>query len=191
MKNITDFNGRTHRLWWVPLITGIIAIIFSAWCFLSPATSLSVFAYIFAIGIIVAGFLNLFYACFNTRLHSNWGWSLALGLLEILCGGWLLTLPADTLAVTFAYAVGIWILFAAINAICEAAYFSRYSRAWTVWMILLLVATIFFGFYFLADPLFGGVAGWLWVGCSLLLFGIWRIALALKIRDINHAVKQN
>lgn len=176
-------------MWWVPLVTGLIAIAFGVWCFLSPETSLSFFAYLFAIGIIVAGFLNLCYACFNSKLRSNWGWSLALGILEIICGVWMLTLNLDALAVAFAYAAGIWVLFAAINGICEAAFFSRYSGAWAVWMILLLVATIFFGIYFLTDPLFGGIAGWMWIGISLLCFGVWRIALAFKIRSINSHIR--
>ena len=190
MRNITDFGGRLHRVWWVPLITGIIAITFGIWCFLSPQSSLPVFAYIFSTGIIVAGFLNLCYAFLNTGLHTNWGWSLALGIIEILCGGWMLTLTPETLAVVFAYAAGIWVLFAAINGVCEAAFFSRYSRGWTVWMILLLIATILFGIYFLTDPLFGGIAGWMWIGISLLCFGIWRIALSLKIRGINREISR-
>lgn len=184
MKDTTLTNG-IHRVWWIPLLTGLIAIGFSIWCFFSPQTSLPVFALVFAAGITIAGALNLFYAIVNARLHTNWGWSLALGLLEVFCGIWMFTLPEQTLTVAFAWAVGIWVLVAAINSICEAAWFSRYSVGWTVWTILLLVATVFFGFYFLMDPLFGGVVGWLWVGISLLLFGIWRIALAFRIRSLN------
>ena len=189
MKNITDFNGRTHRLWWVPMITGILAIFLGIWCFLSPASSLPVFAMAFAFCLIAGGIFNLAYS-FSNMSHSNWGWSLALGLIEIFCGGWMLTLSPEVMAAAFAYAIGIWVLIVAINAVCEAAFFSRFSGWWAVWMIILLIATIFFGFYFLSSPLFGGVAGWLWIGISLLCFGVWRISLAFQLRKINRHIKR-
>lgn len=183
--NIDTIKKGIHRLWWVPLLTGLVALGFGIWCFMSPEESLIVFAYIFSAAIVGAGVLNLCYAFFNSHLHTNWGWSLALGLLELVCGIWMFTLPADTLAAAFAYAMGIWVIVIAINGISEAAYFSRYSAAWTVWMIILLVATVIFGFYFIVNPLFGGVAGWLWIGMSLIFFGVWRISLAFKIRSLN------
>lgn len=121
-------------------------------------------------------------------MRTNWGWSLALGIIEIVCGVWLLTLSPEMLAMAFAYAAGIWILIAAINGVCEAALFSRYSVAWTIWMVLLLIATVIFGVYFLMIPLAGGIAGWLWIGISLVCFGVWRISLAFKIRSLNKAI---
>lgn len=188
---MTDYNTisrRIHRIWWVPMITGLIAIGFGVWCFLSPVTSLPVFAYIFCAGMLLAGCLNISYSFMNTRVNTNWGWSLALGLLEIVCGVWLLCLPESLLTVAFVYAMGIWMIVAAINSIGEAAYFSRYSLGWTIWMVLLLIATVFFCLFFIASPLFGEIAGWVWIGVSLELFGIWRIALALKLKSLNRVL---
>ncbi len=171
-----------HKIWWVPLITGLIAIGLGVWCFCSPETSLAVFAYVFAGALIFAGILNFCYSISNRRLHTNWGWSLVLGLLEVICGAWLFAMPAETLAVSFAYAAGIWLLVVAINSLGEVSYFSRNNVAWTIWMVLLLIASIVFVIYFLFNPLFGGLVGWMWIGFSLLFFGVWRIALALKLR---------
>lgn len=183
--NVEKFTKGIHKIWWAPLITGIIAIGLGIWCFCSPEASLAVFAYIFAGGLIFAGCLNIGYSIANSRLGTNWGWSLVLGILEIVCGIWLFSMPAQTLAISFAYAAGIWMLVVAINSIGEASYFSRYSGAWTVWMIILLIATIAFAAYFLFNPLWGGIVGWMWIGFSLVFFGIWRIALAFKIRSFN------
>lgn len=185
MENLETIENKVHKIWWVPLITGLIAIGLGVWCFCSPEQSLSVFAYVFAGCVLAAGVLNFCYSFMNHHLHTNWGWSLVLGLLEIICGVWLFTMPAATLAVAFAYAAGIWLLVVSINAIGEASYFSRFSAAWTVWMILILAATVLLVFYFLVNPLFGGVVGWMWIGISLLLFGVWRIALAFKIKNLH------
>lgn len=185
MTNAEKIKNGIHKIWWVPLITGILAIALGIWCFCSPETSLSSFAYFFIGCLIAAGCLNISYSIFNRKLPTNWGWSLALGLLEIICGFWLFSMPAPTLAVAFAYAAGIWMLVVAINSIGEAASFSRFDGAWSVLMIILLVATIGFVVYFLINPILGMAIGWMWIGISLLLFGIWRIALAFKIRSFN------
>lgn len=176
---------KAHRIWWVPLITGIVAIGLGIWCFCSPESSLTVFAYIFSACLIVAGCLNLAYSMLNARLHTNWGWSLVLGLLEIVCGVWLFATPAPMLAASFAYAAGIWMLVVSINSIGEASYFSRVSPAWTVWMVLLLIATIFFVCWFLFNPLVGGVVGWLWIGISLITFGLWRVFLSFRLKSFT------
>lgn len=185
MATIEQFKKGIHRIWWVPLITGLIAIGLGIWCFCSPEASLTVFAYVFAACLIFAGGMNLGYSVANTGLHSNWGWSLVLGILEIICGVWLFSMPPETLAISFAYAAGIWMLVVAINGIGEASYFSRYGRGWSVWMILLLIFVIGFTVYFLFNPLYGGIVGWMYIGFSLIFFGVWRICLACKLREFN------
>ncbi len=184
MKNITGFTTGIHKIWWVPLITGLIALGLGVWCFCSPETSLTVFAYVFAAGLVIAGILNCSYSIANRQLHTNWSWSLILGLLEIVCGVWLLTLSPATLAISFAFAVGIWLWAVAINSIGEAIFFARFNIIWTILMVVLLVASIALVCVFLFNPIFGGLIGWMWLGCSLLLFGIWRIALAFKIKSL-------
>lgn len=188
MNDIEKIKNGIHKIWWVPLITGILAIILGVWCFCSPETSLSSFAYFFIGCLLAAGCLNISYALFNYKLPTNWGWSLVLGILELVCGFWLFAVPAPTLAIAFAYTAGIWMLVVSINSIGEAISFHSYGTAWSVIMIILLIATIGFVVYFLINPILGFAIGWLWIGISLILFGIWRIALAFKVRSFNNHI---
>lgn len=185
MNEINEIKQGIHKIWWVPLITGLLSIGLGVWCFCSPETSLSIFAYFFMGCLFAAGCMNVSYSLFNRSLHTNWGWSLVLGILEIVCVVWLFSMPAATLAVAFAYAAGIWLLVASINSIGEAMSFYRYNLWWAVWMTIVLVITIGFTVYFLFNPIFGMTIGWVWIGISLLFFGIWRIALAFKVRSFN------
>ncbi|MDE6534045.1 MAG: DUF308 domain-containing protein [Muribaculaceae bacterium] len=183
------YNSRgITRLWWIPLITGILCIGFGVWCILSPVSSLPVLAYVFAGCFCGAGFLNVVYSIINARVNKGWGWSFALGVLELICGVWLFMLPEGVLVQTFIFIIGIWILVAAVNSICEACLFASYSPLWMVWMILLLVATVVFSIMFLSDPVAGGIAVWLWIGLSLILFGLYRIVFAVKVRHLNRYV---
>lgn len=186
MRTIRNLTVGLTRLWWIPLLTGLIFVAFGIWCFVNPATSIEVMAYLFCIGIILAGILDISFAGFNRSANLNWGWSLALGILEIVVGVWLFFLPAPTLAVAFVFAVGIWMIIAAINAICEALFMSPFIGGWGVFfMVILLIATLVLASWFVINPILGGVAVWLYLGLSLLAFGIYRIALAFSLRAIN------
>lgn len=188
MKNTTK-NGIT-RVWWIPMITGILAIILGIWTFFCPAESLPALAFAFAICIGAAGLMNLFYVMSNSMRHSNWGWSLAVGLLEIVAAVWLFCLPEALMTTAFIYIVGAWILVVAIVSICEASVLGGYSEAGRIiWMILLLLGTFFFAVLFLSNPVTGGIAVWLWLALSLVTFGAYRIALAFKLRKLGRMIK--
>lgn len=191
METISDLKSRLHLLWWIPTITGILSIALGVWCFCSPATSLPIFAIFFACILMLAGIMNLGYAISNRKNNTNWGWSLAMSLVELICGIWLYTMPVAQLTVVFVYAIGFWLIFVAINSICESATLARYGWGWSILMILLLIATLVFAFYFLSDPLLGMEAGWLWIGISFITFGIYRLCLSYKLGAINRKIKGN
>ncbi|MCM1005298.1 MAG: DUF308 domain-containing protein [Prevotella sp.] len=190
MGTISELKGRLHRLWWIPLLTGLLSIALGVWCFCSPQTSLPIFAICFSVILVVAGVLNLSYALTNRAVNTNWGWSLALGILELICGIWLYCMPTFQLTAVFVYAVGFWLIFAAINSISESLTLARFGWGWSVFMVILLVVTIIFGFFFITDPLFGMEAGWLWIGISFITFGIYRLSLAFMLNSINTKVKE-
>ncbi len=174
---------RISRLWWVPLITGIISLGLGIWTMLCPAESLPILAYTFAACLTAAGVLNVGYAFVGAGL-PNWGWSLVLGILELIAGIWLFTLPTIEVTGAFIFIMGIWLLVAAINSIGEASMLSVVSGWGMVWMILLLICTIALVIIFLSSPIEGGIVVWLWLGISLITFGIFRISLSFSLRKL-------
>lgn len=184
MSKRTFRTGLT-RYWWVPLITGLIFIAFGIWCFIDPGPSIEVMAYCFCAGILAAGVLDIAFSIANRLINPNWGWRLAMGLLEIALGVWLICLPAAVLAVSFIYAVGIWMIVVAINSVCESAMLAPYMGGAVVWMIIALIATIVLASIFIYNPLIGGVTVWLWLGLSLLVFGIYQVSMSVSLKTIN------
>ncbi|MCM1291013.1 MAG: DUF308 domain-containing protein [Prevotella sp.] len=185
MKNI--ISGIT-KLWWVPLITGLVSIALGIWCLCSPSTSLPVMADIFTIIFILIGIFNVVFGAMNCRTTSNGGWTLALGLLEIAAGIWLFTLSQEALTTTFVLIIGIWLIVVAINAIAETFVISYGSAGWTFLSILLLIATIIFAIIFLSSPVATAVAGWLYLGISLISFGVYRLFLASRMNSFNKGI---
>jgi uncharacterized membrane protein HdeD (DUF308 family) len=182
---MVNFTRGITRLWWIPLITGIVAVGLGIWCLCSPVTSVPVLAYIFAGLICLAGVFNLVYVCVNRAKAPNWGWALALGLLDLLAGIWMLSLPEEELAVTFVIVLGIWLICVAINAICETFVLSTGSILWTVFSVIMLIATIWFAVMFLSSPLTMAVAGWIYLGISLITFGAFRISISCRLRSLT------
>lgn len=173
------------RFRWIPLLTGIIAIGLGVWCLCSPVSSVPFMAYLFAALVCLAGIFNLAFALINHKIAPNWGWSLALGLLDLIAGIWMLSLPEEELAMTFIIVLGIWLICVAINAICEAFVLSGKSIWWTVFSVLMLLATIYFAVMVISSPISMAVAGWLYLGISLITFGVFRIAVYGKLRALN------
>lgn len=173
------------RYWWIPLITGLVSIGFGVWTLCCPAESLKALAYAFAICFTIAGLFYVGFACVASRWSSDWGWSLAIGIIEVIAGVWLLCLPSAQLTFAFMFIVGFWLLFAAINAVCESFAASSGSVGWTLWSVLFLILTIVFIVIFLSSPIAGGVAVWLWLGLSLISFGVFRLVLAGKLKSLG------
>lgn len=188
MKN-TNYNVEVTRYWWLPMITGLVSIAIGVWCLCSPESSLPTLAYAFCICLCATGILNFVYAVGNMGRHYSWGWSLAYGIIEILCAIWLFTLPIAAMTTAFIYAIGIYLIFIAINAICEVCTLYSDGSFWMGWFMALLLATIVCSFIFLAGPIAGGIAVWLYIGISFICYGVYRIFLSAKLRKINKTIQ--
>lgn len=180
MGNIV--SGKGIKAWWLPLITGIISLILGIWTLANPAPAMAALAYVFAFGLMGAGVLNLGLGLTLSRRTSGWGWTLALGGLELAAGVWLIAMPESVVVSTFVFVAGFFIVLAAINSLCEAFAMSLYSVWGVLWAVLLLVTTIILGIVFLSDPIGGGIVVWFWLGLSFLSFGLYRIVLAFRLR---------
>ena len=189
MKENITLMGGLRRLLWLPIVTGIISIVLGVWCLCSPVESMELFAYIFAGCLCVAGVLNLCLALGNKSVGFSWGWALAMGILELICGIWLLALPAPVLAASFMFFVGIWIIVAAINSLCESFMLASMSAGWTVFSVLLLIATIIMAVVFLSSPIAGGVFVGMCIGLSLIFFGVYRLVVAASMRRATRGME--
>lgn len=187
MSNYT-YHGGITRYWWVPLLTGLLSIAIGVWCFFDPTVTLSTLAYFFAACLCASGLLNLFFSLGNVR-GIGWISTMAIGLIEIICGGWMFFLSPEVMTSVFIFAVGIYLIIVCINSICEACMMMSYSSSWVAWLVAFLLATLVFAVIFLAGPIAGGIAVWLYIGMSFICYGIYRIIFAFKIKKLNRELR--
>ncbi|MCH5232192.1 MAG: DUF308 domain-containing protein [Muribaculaceae bacterium] len=186
----TKYIYNNTRFWWIPLLTGLIFIGFGTWCLSNPSASLAIMAYIFAGAVGCVGIFNMILGFSNISNTHGWGWSVACGIVEILCAIWLFFLPSPSLTEAFIFCMGLYIIFVAINGISESFVMYSYSSFWSVWMFLLLVVAIVCACIFLAGPVVGNIAEWLYIGISFITYGAYRIMYSFKMKRINNDLSE-
>lgn len=181
-----SFLAGITKYWWLPLITGLVCLGLGVWSICSPSQSLPVLATIFAIGILIVGIFDFVWGIATSKHNPGWGWDLCLGVIDIIVGIWMLTMSTQQLTLTFLYIVGIWLIFAAFNGIGQMFAISVYNPLATVIACLLLVATIFFSFWIIVNPVALGVTAWMWIGIALCCYGVFRISVSFKIKSLHN-----
>lgn len=185
MANNHEFKGGLTRYWWIPLLTGLLSIFIGIWCLGSPATSLPTLALFFAGCICAGGLLNLCFGIANSGIAPYWGWNIAIGILEIICGGWLFTLPTAAVTSIFIYVIGVYLIVAAFVYMFEACAWLSYSKNWVAVLLGFLLVTLLLACIFLSGPVLGGIAVWLYIGFAFISMGIYRLASAARLQKIN------
>lgn len=197
METSNYYHGIT-KLWWLPLVSGLIFLGLGVWCLCAPSDFLCVMAYVFAGAFGAVGLFNLCYGICNFNTNANWGWAVAGGIVEILFCFFLFFLPEAFLSYVFVYGVGLYVIFMAIYSFFEHFAAARSNGFWFFWAILLSVAAVAFAITFIVGPgateLVGStvataagpaIVGWLWMGISFFCYGAYRIILACRIKALN------
>ncbi len=82
-------------------------------------------------------------------------------------------------------AVGVSLITVAINGIGEAILYYGDTKYWLAMLLSFIVCTLILAVIFLAGPLAGGIAVWLYIGIAFITFGIYRMLLSIKICQAN------
>jgi uncharacterized membrane protein HdeD (DUF308 family) len=106
--------------WWVPLLSGAVGVMFGiAALYYYPALSLAFAVAWVAWWLLFTGGLGIYAAMVERRIGVSGGWTLAFGILAMICGVLAFLSPPATLATlmgliaTFAIAGGVLLLIAA------------------------------------------------------------------------------
>lgn len=189
MLLMMDSMKKAVKNWWLSLLVGILAIIVGIWCLVSPDKSLVGITYVFVFSLLIAGILDIVFAISNRNEMYGWGWNLAGGILEVLLGIILLSLPLLIITGIIIYLVGFWILFRSIWGIGESCQLQALGvRGWG-WLLALSIISVILAFLYLLSPVFGGIFLILFVGMSMICYGIFRIVMAFELRRVGRVYR--
>lgn len=178
-----------RKNWWMYLLRGILFIVVAAIIFRNPLSSLVSLTAIVGFLTIITGAAFVAGSIIVRKFYGKWGWTLALGILDIILGGTLLFYPGLTapLLVVFigAWSVAIGILESGLSFGLKKL---RFKKWWTLLIIGLI--SIFFGGIIIFKPLVGALSVSIFMGMQFLFYGSYLIAKGFQKEEIPESITQ-
>src|SRR3984893_8051451 len=171
--------------WWALALRGLVAVLFGLVTFFIPGMTLAILILLFGAYALADGIFNVV-AFFRVASHH---WALLIeGLIGIIAGILTFVWPAIT-ALALLYVIAFWAIFTGIFEIIAGI---RLRKVITNEWLLLLMGTLsfLFGLFILIALGVGVLAIVLWIGAYALVFGIFLLALAFRLRAHRHLITQ-
>ncbi|NDJ54796.1 MAG: hypothetical protein GYB68_17135 [Chloroflexi bacterium] len=170
--------------WWMPLVRGILLILFGLIMLFSPGSTLLSLIWLLGIYWIVDGIFGIFEGLRGHTERSRL-WAIVGGVLGIVAGLIIVSNPivAGVIGATFiAVLIGVTTVANGIMMI-----FAGRNGEWTWWGLVMGILYVLFGIFMFAHPLAT-------VGALVWLFGFWAIVagvaaifLAFRVRGLAKA----
>jgi uncharacterized membrane protein HdeD (DUF308 family) len=171
--------------WWALALRGLVAVLFGLLTFLLPGITLATLVLLFGAYALADGIFNVI-AFFKVASHQ---WALLIeGVIGVIAGVLTFAWPAIT-ALVLLYLIAFWAIFTGVLEIVAAV---RLRKAISnEWLLLLMgVLSLLFGLFILFVPGAGALAIVLWIGAYALVFGIFLMAFAFRLRGHRHLTTQ-
>ena len=171
--------------WWALAIRGMVAVLFGLLTLFLPGITLVTLVLLFGAYALVDGVFNVI-AFFRVASHQ---WALLIeGVVGIVAGVITFAMPAIT-AIALLYLIAFW---AILTGIFEIVAGIRLRKAIAnEWLLLMMgVLSLLFGFLILFAPGAGALAIMLWIGAYALVFGVFLLALAFRLRGHRRLIAQ-
>jgi uncharacterized membrane protein HdeD (DUF308 family) len=171
--------------WWALALRGLAAVLFGLLTFVVPGITLLTLVLLFGIYALADGAFNVI--AFFRPLEHHWA-LLVEGLIGLAVGVMTFAWPAIT-AVALLYLIAFWAIFTGVFEIIAGI---RLRKAISnEWLLLLMgLLSLVFGILILFVPAAGALAIVLWIGAYALIFGIFLLALAFRLRGHRQLVAQ-
>jgi uncharacterized membrane protein HdeD (DUF308 family) len=170
------------RHWWVPVLRGVVAIIFGIMAFAYPGLTVAVLVLLFGAWVLVDGIFRIIGAIGHRSSDPDWGWQLVIGILGIIIGLLTFHAPAITALALVIY-IAAWALMIGATEIV-AAIKLRHEIKGEWFLILMGVVSIIFAIMLLWNPLPGALAlVWL-IGSYAIVFGVLGMIFGFRLRSL-------
>ena len=173
------------REWWLVALRGAVSIVFGILAFIWPGITLLVLVLFFGAYLLVDGVVALIAAIRFRYDRERWPMLLLEAILGIVIGVITLIQPAIT-ALAWLYTIAAW---AIVTGVLEIVFAIRVRRLITgeMWVALMGVLSIVLGIALAVSP-GAGLLAWVWlVGAYAIIFGIFLIGFAMRLRRLATA----
>lgn len=178
MNPVSLLIGAVARNWWLILVRGLAALAFGILCFVWPAISLLVLVLLYGAYAIVDGISAIVWGS-----RSRWWSMVAVGVVSVLAGLIAFFWPGLT-ALALVYLIAAWALVRGAGEIAAAIHLRRHIQ--NEWMLVIGgILSIVFGLLLAFYPGAGALSVVWLIGAFAIVFGIFAVALALRLRSFS------
>jgi uncharacterized membrane protein HdeD (DUF308 family) len=170
------------RHWWIPVIRGVVAVLFGIMAFVYPGLTVAVLVLLFGAWILVDGVFRVVGAIGHRASDKEWGFDLIIGIMGIIIGFLTFHAPRITALALIIY-IAAWALMIGATEIALAIKLRREIKG--EWFLILMgLLSIVFAVMLLWNPLPGALAlVWL-IGSYAIVFGLLAIILGFRLRSL-------
>lgn len=170
--------------WYLPVILGVLFILFGFYIFSTPIASYLSLAMLFSVVFLLSGITEIIFAFSNKDQLDSFGWILFSGIIDVVLGFILLSNPGLSLAILPIY-VGFGLLFRSIKGMGAAFDLKHYgSKAWVSLFIIALLGVLF-AVFMLANLEFGAFTIVYWTAFSFIMLGFYSVFFGLQLRKLK------
>jgi len=172
------------RNWWAIALRGLMAVLFGLLTIFIPGVTLVTLVLLFGAYSLVDGIFNVI-ASFRSA-SDHWAFLIE-GLIGIAAGVLTFAWPAIT-AIALLYVIAFW---AILTGVLEIAAGIRLRKLIPNELVLLLMGalSLLFGLVIVFAPGAGALAIVLWIGMYALVFGVFLLALAFRLRGHRQLIQ--
>jgi len=169
--------------WWLSAIVGVLFIVVAILMFAFPITGYQTLAIVFAVLMFAVGLFEIIFAVTNRDVLSGWGWYLALGILDLLIGLFLIFNPAMSAAI-LPYLMAFWLMFRGFSMIGFSIDLQQFGNKSWGWYLAIGILTIICSIAILFFPLAGALSVVYLVSFTFIFLGVARIMLAFDMKKL-------
>jgi uncharacterized membrane protein HdeD (DUF308 family) len=171
------------RHWWVPVIRGIVAIVFGIIAFTHPGLAATTLVLFFGAWVLIDGIFRVVGAIGHRASDPDWGWHLVIGLLGIIVGFLTFHAPGITALALVIY-IAAWALMIGASEIAIAIKMRREIKG--EWFLILMgLASIVFAVLLLWNPIAGAAAVIWLIAWYAVVMGVLAIFFGCRLRSLR------
>src|SRR5437763_1759002 len=170
------------RHWWVPVLRGIVAIVFGVIAFTHPVMAAATLVLFFGAWVLVDGVFRVVGAIGHRGSDPDWGFNLIIGILGIIIGFLTFHAPRITVLALVIY-IAAWALMIGATEIALAVRLRREIKG--EWFLILMgLASLVFAFLLLWNPV-AGAAAVIWIiAWYAVILGVLGIIFGFRLRSL-------
>lgn len=184
MKNSTTPFSTALKNWYIPLIAGILFVIFGVYLFTVPEAVYITLSFVFSFAFYISGFGDIYFAISNQKSLDGWFWYLVSGILTVLFGAFLMIFPGITMSI-LPMVIGFVMMFRSIQGLGFAFDLKKQGVSWGSLAIISVIGIIL-SFSLLAHPVAAAASVVTITALVIIVVGIYSIMLSLQLKKLKN-----